>query len=467
MSDKPGASFLPAAAILTLLFALLTLMAAPAAAQHKALDPTVGGCTRKDEFAKRQAALDPRIVELSQAEDEAAQVELGAKIAEEFGKGQRIENLIRYREPALRRVFLPLLEAESWAIRQRALYGLKMVGDESIAPQIAKAMQDENPQVREMAVNALCHLLKTDASLLEARLAEGPDQEKDIWVRRSLEAALAVVKSGKKPYAPWKEKLVGPQGARRVEWAWTVKGKNSFNRYDARTLEYPRAKDFDWPISLYDGSLFMKTPRSSFGANGTHAGEDMAWFREGASVYAVADGIVRLIQGAGGNWGFFLLIEHRLENGDYKSSIYGHLGWDILVAPGDIVRKGQKLATVGLSCAVENGGYGSHLHFGIGDGPFRRAPRVLRGATLNLNRGEEKIQAKVLGFAYDASRKDQHGFPALAIRVAMGQDEEGQPIERALPVNAGHISGQVRWITGYAKGCRGWLDPRVFIGERR
>ena len=91
---------IPARLVLPVLVAIVALAAIPVDAQFKARDKTVGACTRKAEFAKRQAALDPLVQELSQADDKA-RVELGRKIARKHGRGQRIENLIRYREPAM------------------------------------------------------------------------------------------------------------------------------------------------------------------------------------------------------------------------------------------------------------------------------------------------------------------------------------------------------------------------------
>ncbi|MBK8978188.1 MAG: M23 family metallopeptidase [Planctomycetes bacterium] len=443
--------------MLQLRIASLVLVAvAPVAAQTKALDPTVGACTRKDEFAARQTEIDARIVALTGAATADDKARLGAAIAEEFGHCERIENLIRYREPDLRHVFLPLLAADHWPIRARALYGLKMVGDAQVALAVAAALDDPDPRVRELAASCLGRLA-ADTAALAARL----EREDDDCVRATIEAAIATVESATKPYRPWQETLVGPAGARRVEWAWTVRGPTSFNDYDARTVETPTATGFHWPISWYDGSLFAPVPRRSFGAGGNHAGEDMAWFREGTSVFAVTDGLVRMVQGAGGNWGFLVLVEHRLEDGRYFCALYGHLGFDILVRPGDVVRAGQKLGTVGLSCSVENGGYGAHLHFGIGDNPFRKPQGLARGARLGFDYEGERVQAPITDFLYMPDRPDEYGFPGLGVRVQV-------PDGPSLDLHVGNVkmAQQVSWITGYVDGCRGWLDPRSFLEPR-
>ncbi|MBN2490124.1 MAG: peptidoglycan DD-metalloendopeptidase family protein [Planctomycetes bacterium] len=439
-----------------LLLAAAILFAGAAVAQHKARDKTVGASTRKDEFARQQDKIDALVQELVRA-DEELQPRLGAELAKKHGHGQAIENLIRYREPALKHVFVPLLEAKHWPIQARALYALKRIGDETVVPAVVKRLKDANPRIRELAANCLGHIGR-DAAALEQALAA----EKDRFTRASLEAAVALVGSAARPYRPWPEKLVGPEDARRVEWAWTVQGPSSFNEYDAKTLEYPAATTFDWPISWYHDSLFMSLPRQSFGGKSGHAGEDIAWFREGASVFAVADGLVRMVQGAGGNWGFLVLVEHRLESGDYFCSLYGHLGWDILVKPGDIVSKGQKIATVGLSCSVENGGYGAHLHFGIADSPFRRPKGIYRdGSALNFDYKGKRVKAPVIGYVYLPDQKDQHGFPGLGLKVKTPDGE-------VLTVAVGNVpmGDQVGWIAGYAPNCRGWFDPYKFLRDK-
>jgi murein DD-endopeptidase MepM/ murein hydrolase activator NlpD len=175
----------------------------------------------------------------------------------------------------------------------------------------------------------------------------------------------------------------------------------------------------------------------------------------------VADGVVRMVQGAGGDWGFLVLLEHRLPSGDYVCSLYGHAGFDVLVKPGEIVRRGQKIATLGLSCAVENGGYGAHLHFGIADGPFRR-PSLEKGAEVDVDHGGAKVRAKVVRLVYRPEETDRFGFAGLGAEVALPDGATA-----VVPVPAGEPAAQTAWIKGYVPDCRGWFDPFKFIGERR
>jgi murein DD-endopeptidase MepM/ murein hydrolase activator NlpD len=354
--------------------------------------------------------------------------------------------------------------SKRWFTRSRALYALKMLGDRAAVPAAARALDDRDGMVREAAATALGHLGGPEAhEALEARRA----REKDPFVLSTIEAALSIVDLDTRPYDTfpgdkvWTENLTGPEGARRVEWAWTVKGAKLFNVYDAKTLDYPEATRFVYPIQRYEEDLFAGYPRRSFGAGGTHAGEDCAWFRDGCSIYAITDGVVRMVQGAGGDWGFLVAIEHRLPDGRYLTTVYGHMGFDVLVRPGDVVKPGQKIGTQGLSTSVENGGYGAHLHFGLGDGPFRRPAGAWVGAKVNLDLGDgRKVPAPIVRLVYAKEKTNSLGWPltAMVIRRPDGTEQTAEIPEQPI----GH---EIRWFQAYVRGCRGWLDPQTVLPE--
>jgi murein DD-endopeptidase MepM/ murein hydrolase activator NlpD len=445
------------------LAAVILLASAPETGWSR--DPTVGSCTQKGPFAKRQQQVDVFVRKLTAASSEKRKASLASSMAKKFGTSA-IENLIRYREPDMKLVFLRLLKHKKWPVRARALYGLKMVGDVSSVDAIGASLKDKDPRVREMAANALSHMGgEKGKEILQARKAE----EKEAHVPASVEAARQVLEGGEKPYDEykrgkvWKETLTGPEGARRVEWVWVKKGEKLFNDYDARAPEPPVAEAFVYPVSEYKTDLFCRAyPRRSFAANGNHAGEDCAWFREGCSYYAIADGVTRMVQGAGGDWGFLVILEHKLPSGDFIVSVYGHAGWDVLVRPGDPVKKGQKIATQGLSCSVENGGYGSHIHFGIGDGPFRRSRKHPKGSTLTVKDGKGKgSSGTVIRIVYAGGTKDRYGFPRLAAVVRL---PNGEAVEQILPDE--EMKDQVGWLQAYIAGCKGWLNPEKFLPKR-
>jgi murein DD-endopeptidase MepM/ murein hydrolase activator NlpD len=436
----------------------------PAAGWGAPMDPSLGVCTRKDEFAKRQEAMDQRVAELGAEKDEAKRSPLVTALAE--AASADIECLIRYREKHLAPVFAEVLRTSTnWFTRTRAAYALKMIGDGTSVEALAGALADEDPMVRDVAAGALGHL---GGEVALAAIEKRRATEQDPYVLATIESALGMLGPKGRPYDSrqdgkvWKETLTGSEGARRVDWVWVRKGANLFNDYDARTLDYPVAGKFVYPIQRYQEDYYAGYPRTSFGGtNGAHAGEDCGWFREGCSVYAVADGLVRMVQGGGGDWGFLVAVEHRLPDGRYLTSTYGHCGWDVLVRVGQVVKAGQRIATQGLSCSVENGGYGAHLHFGLGDGPFRRPAGMATGDVVNLAPGDgETNKAPVLRLVYSATRKNSFGWPKTAFVI---RDDDGT--ERTLDVPEQPIQRELSWLQAYVKGCRGWLNPQAVLPE--
>lgn len=453
MSTTRTLTLLAAAAVALVAVAPVDTTAAP--------DAAVGACTRKNEFAKRQADLDEKVVALGAETDPKKRAKLVKALVKSADRD--LENLLRYREPHMADVFAGVLAgSKKWFQRSRAAYGLKMVGGDAHVASLAAALADSDGLVRESAATALGHL-RGDAAA--AALSERLAKEEDAYVRATIEASLALLAKSEPPYGErpdgkrWSEALDGPDGARRVRWDWVVKGEKLFNDYDARAVEHPVAERFVHPVQRYEEDLFAGYPRNSFGAGGNHAGEDCAWFRDGCSYYAIADGVVRMVQGAGGDWGFLVAIEHRLADGRMLTSVYGHAGFDILVKPGDVVRCGQKVATQGLSCSVENGGYGAHLHFGLGDGPFRRPVGLARGELVDLDLGDgKKGKARVIRTGYAAEGRNRYGFPLTTITVVLPSGEE-----RTQEVPEQELGRELGWFQAYVKDCRGWLDPQTVL----
>lgn len=425
-------------------------------------DPSVGACTRKDEFDKKQSKIDSLVQQFVAEKSDTKRKSLLKQLTGLADKD--IENLIRYREQKLAPVYVEILKNPKWFIRTRALYALKMVGTGNEVPAVAKLLSDKEPMVREAAANCLSHI-GNDATA--KALNKQHSTESDPYVKASIKAALDVISAPKKSYAEYKdgakysEKLAGPEGAKRVEWAWRVVGPPLFNDYTCAPYDLPEAKDWRYPVSWYKNDLFAPWPRNSFAAGGNHAGDDCAWFREGCSYYAIADGVVRMIQGAGGDWGFLIVLEHRLPNGSYIVSLYGHCAWDILVRTGEMVKSGQKIATQGLSCSVENGGYGSHLHFGIGDGPFRRSGKHSKGDIIEFEQDGVKTSGQIVRFGYSKDKNNSYNWPLV---TAVVKCADGSELETPLPPE--ELQNEVSWIQPYINKCKGWLNPESFLPER-
>jgi murein DD-endopeptidase MepM/ murein hydrolase activator NlpD len=90
------------------------------------------------------------------------------------------------------------------------------------------------------------------------------------------------------------------------------------------------------------------------GQQGWHAGVDFAG-KAGSDVIAVASGVVVY---AGDRYGFGKMVE--ISHGDGYVTRYAHHE-DVVVAPGDIVKKGQVIGTMGSSGRST----GPHVHFEV------------------------------------------------------------------------------------------------------
>lgn len=174
---------------------------------------------------------------------------------------------------------------------------------------------------------------------------------------------------------------------------------------DRYTVEYPAADRFCPPIrsTFYEvtrtmmtikGKRFRQKPNGGYGLpvdllqdgkNMLHVGADLGWHQIREPVFAVANGVVRMSIGpdfaAKGKqgpanpqdantmmWGNFVVIEHKLPDGAFFTTMYGHLATKRLVKTGDIVKAGQPIGTIGRQHLRINGGYKPHLHFGVREG---------------------------------------------------------------------------------------------------
>jgi murein DD-endopeptidase MepM/ murein hydrolase activator NlpD len=134
-------------------------------------------------------------------------------------------------------------------------------------------------------------------------------------------------------------------------------------------LRMKLADGFDYPVGKTDGKNYYKA-RGMRLTVPVHFGED--WNGKGGGdsdlndpIYACADGVVTFATDLKAGWGRVVLIRHAYrepETGQvkYVDSQYGHLR-SILVKKGDMVKRGQKIGTMGNN----RGMYAAHLHFEI------------------------------------------------------------------------------------------------------
>lgn len=97
--------------------------------------------------------------------------------------------------------------------------------------------------------------------------------------------------------------------------------------------------------------------------NQNHSGYDNSWDWQGLPVLSATDGVVRVIW-YDVSWGFMVAIESIIMKQNVLI-IYGHLDSRILVLPGQMIKKGNVIGEIGGATTIVNGGYRSHLHFGI------------------------------------------------------------------------------------------------------
>ena len=125
----------------------------------------------------------------------------------------------------------------------------------------------------------------------------------------------------------------------------------------------PTASHFDFPLGNENGAMAYNAQHFT---DNKHLGDDLNGIGGensdlGDPIYAIADGWVLLAREGGPGWGNIVILLHAyLEHGErkYVQSYYGHVQ-DMLVHPGETVKRGQQIATVGTA----NGRYFAHLHF--------------------------------------------------------------------------------------------------------
>ena len=115
--------------------------------------------------------------------------------------------------------------------------------------------------------------------------------------------------------------------------------------------------------NLYQRSTVFKNTNSD--ERNIHIGLDL-WMNESATIHAALDGSIHSFQNntALGDYGPTIILSHEIEGIKFHT-LYGHLSEASLIGKkvGDIVKKGERIATLGLSTI--NGDYAPHLHFQI------------------------------------------------------------------------------------------------------
>jgi hypothetical protein len=378
---------------------LLAAAAAPAAAGDvpKANAKAISLVNRRSEFEAMVARVDPVVRELAEAPD-AERRAVEDRLVSELGQ-PAIEVLVRYREPHLIPALGRLTEHEDWAVRRLAILGLQRNVGLSELDRIVARLGDGYPLVREIAASTIAILhgagrkhrelvprdrremaaakdlgRRRKADLAALRTAR--EKEENPYVVETLTAAIETF--GRRPLLlVHVEPAVGDAPVRRVprtEGA-EVNAYASASRFDqSGGGRLRKTSGWAYPLQVYPREIMtigsdrplvpLPSKRDSL-----HFGHDCGWFLEGASIHAVADGVVRWVR-SGGDWGVLVVVEYLTEEGEKVVGLNGHCGMWVFAKPGESVRKGQMIATMGLSFSPENGGHGAHDHFGMYEGAF-------------------------------------------------------------------------------------------------
>ncbi len=171
-----------------------------------------------------------------------------------------------------------------------------------------------------------------------------------------------------------------------LPWIRPAQGQEDFSREDQGSARaqavfalpeptalaaLPEILGMDWPMGNERGALTYDA--QPFGEN-YHLGSDLNGIGGensdlGDPIYAIADGLVVYAEDAGGGWGNLIAVAHPVEAStgggagrDYLQTFYAHLD-EIQVSPGQRVRRGEVIGTVGTA----RGQYWAHLHLELRD----------------------------------------------------------------------------------------------------
>ncbi|MEN8150135.1 MAG: HEAT repeat domain-containing protein [Planctomycetota bacterium] len=294
-----------------------------------------------------------------------------------------IEAVKRFRNPELYALFVALLDHEDWHVKHRALYALEYYGKPEVVGRAWALATHKAPRMREKAVLTALRLWAGKPSTKEvaARLAV----ETDPHVRACLEALHARTRKKLPVDRVYEEVVVtGPDGltltpflsgmnnARKVAPGFTP--KRSMKGGGGKASKGGASKRWTGPILGWGEEEVSGTslqPFANLRRNGTyyHLGQDVGACLDGAGYYAIADGVVRLVSG-GSDMGTLIVTQHSPDGKMLVNSVNMHGGDTVYVKPGEKVRCGQLLGTMGMGYSIENGGHFAHLHFGLYSGTY-------------------------------------------------------------------------------------------------
>lgn len=137
----------------------------------------------------------------------------------------------------------------------------------------------------------------------------------------------------------------------------TINYQNIFNLHPTF-----KSDGFDFPVGKPNAKGYYNAQKYQVN---NHLGEDWNAVTGGNSdlghpIYAIGNGYVTFSEDVQGGWGNIVRIVHQVNEDFYIESLYAHCD-TILVRKGQLIKRGQKIATIGNA----HGQYLAHLHFEI------------------------------------------------------------------------------------------------------
>jgi murein DD-endopeptidase MepM/ murein hydrolase activator NlpD len=301
--------------------------------------------------------------------------------------------LSHYLSPALTPDTLKLLDDDSPEAQRAGMLGLisQLASADEVRQRIQPFLKHDSADLREIAAEYFTWLgVASDAQPLKDALID----EKDTYVRAAIDTAIASIE--KRNATPADAAIVA-DALKELATQDVLEPLLCYETHEHEQKERFRRRGFRlrnlcvgisqappakpelplvdvWVPPVRD---YFDSKRKSFGvesryatfSNCVHVGDDVAWGQELRTVVSVAPGVVRSVSHIF-SWGYIIIIEHRMKDGSKVCSLYAHLSPLIHVKEGDVVAAGQKIASVGRSNTVENGGYHAHTHFGLHRGGY-------------------------------------------------------------------------------------------------
>ncbi len=291
-----------------------------------------------------------------------------------FRKHSRV--IFRYRDPRILPI-IRLIATDTTIIplyRVAAINVLGTMEDTISIPLLTSLINDNNPVISEVAINALGKCGNKNEVRILTKLLKS---ENNGYLKTTMEAAIRRI-NGISP-APFEKPFFLDTVSGFIMTSFFFNPTTMGNAATTFGAEYgniiiqsrsgghcvfPHQQYKMNPATIFNSRTYAFQPVND---GLYHVGEDSGFFLEGLPVHSIADGVVTGIRYEQ-SWGFMVTVESNLKMSNTITAIYGHLSKFIDVEVGQKVNTGDKIGDIASPESVENGGYFSHLHWGVAKG---------------------------------------------------------------------------------------------------